>query len=102
VRLNLKGKAGRGPVKNRKESAMTTDENENTKNHPVFDQKIGLTSASVFKNISNGKTHYNTQIDHQYEKDGNYIDTKNYSLRDLLALREVVNGAIKFQALKPK
>ena len=71
-----------------------SDTNETRKNAPVAKVSIGLQSASIFKNESEGRVFYNVSFDRRYrDAEGNWKSTSSYGRDDLLALAKLADQA---------
>lgn len=61
---------------------------------PVATIRIGLQTANIWENATDGKTFYNVTFDRRYRDDsGNWHSSKSYSLRDLLVLAKLADMA---------
>ena len=71
-----------------------SDTNETKKNAPVAKVSVGLQTASIFKNESEGRAFYNVSFDRRYRTaDGNWKSTSSYGRDDLLALAKLADLA---------
>jgi hypothetical protein len=70
-----------------------SDTTETTKNVPVK-IKVGLQTASIFKNESKGRVFCNVTFDRRYrDGKGNWKSTDSYGMDDLLALAKLADLA---------
>ena len=71
-----------------------SDSNETKKNAPVAKVSVGLQTASIFKNESEGRAFYNVSFDRRYRTaDGNWKSTSSYGRDDLLSLAKLADLA---------
>lgn len=71
-----------------------SDSNETKKNLPVAKVTVGLQSASIFKNGSEGRAFYNVSFQRRYKAaDGKWKSTSSYGRDDLLALAKLADLA---------
>jgi len=71
-----------------------SDTNETKKNAPVAKVSVGLQTASIFKNESEGRAFYNASFDRRYRTaDGSWKSTSSYGRDDLLALAKLADLA---------
>ena len=71
-----------------------SDTNETKKNAPVAKVSVGLQTASIFKNESEGRAFFNVSFDRRYRNaDGNWKSTSSYGRDDLLALAKLADLA---------
>jgi len=71
-----------------------SDTNETKKNAPVAKVSVGLQTASIFKNESEGRAFYNVSFDRRYRTaDGSWKSTSSYGRDDLLALAKLADLA---------
>jgi len=67
-----------------------TDKND----PPVAKLRIGLQTASIWQNATDGKTFYTVTFDRRYrDEKGNWHSTTGYGLRDLLVLAKLADLA---------
>jgi len=67
-----------------------SDPNETKKSAPVARVSVGLQTASIWKNESEGRAFYNVSFDRRYrDADGNWKSTSSYGRDDLLALAKL-------------
>ena len=68
--------------------------NETKKNTPVATVRVGLQTASIWKNESEGRAFYNVTFDRRYRaaKD-DWKSTNSYGADDLLALAKLADLA---------
>ena len=68
--------------------------NETTKNAPVAKVSVGLQTASIWKNESEGRPFYNVTFDRRYRNaKGEWKSTDSYGREDLLALAKLADLA---------
>jgi len=68
--------------------------NETKKNAPVAKVSIGLQTASIWKNESEGRAFYNVTFDRRYRNgNGEWKSTDSYGGDDLLALAKLADLA---------
>lgn len=61
---------------------------------PVATIRIGLQTATIWENVTDGKTFYNVTFDRRYRDDAeNWHSSKSYGLRDLLVLAKLADMA---------
>ena len=71
-----------------------SDSNETKKNAPVAKVSVGLQTASIWKNESEGRAFYNVTFDRRYrDAEGNWKSTGSYGRDDLLALAKLADLA---------
>ena len=71
-----------------------SDTNETKKSAPVAKVSVGLQTASIWKNESEGRAFYNVSFDRRYRTaDGNWKSTSSYGRDDLLALAKLADLA---------
>jgi len=71
-----------------------SDTNETKKNAPVAKVSVGLQTASIFKNESEGRAFYNVSFDRRYRAaDDKWKSTSSYGRDDLLALAKLADLA---------
>jgi len=72
-----------------------SDKNETTKkNAPVAKVSIGLQTASIWKNESEGRVFYNVTFDRRYRNgNGEWKSTDSYGLDDLLVKAKLADLA---------
>src|ERR1700687_820309 len=86
-------KTGNDAGLKQKEKHMS-DSNETKKNAPVAKVSVGLQTASIFKNESEGRAFYNVSFDRRYRTaDGNWKSTSSYGRDDLLSLAKLADLA---------
>jgi len=69
-----------------------SDKNETKK--PVAKVSVGLQTAAIFKNESEGRAFYNVSFDRRYrDAAGNWKSTASYGRDDLLALAKLADLA---------
>jgi hypothetical protein len=71
-----------------------SDSNETKKNTPVAKVTVGLQTASIWKNESEGRAFYNVTFDRRYrDAEGKWKSTGSYGRDDLLALAKLADLA---------
>ncbi len=81
------------PVSNKAETNMS-DPIETKKNAPAAKVSVGLQTASIWKNESEGRVFYNVTFDRRYrDTQGNWKSTSSYGRDDLLALAKLADLA---------
>ena len=71
-----------------------SDTNETKKNAPVAKVSVGLQTASILKNESEGRAFYNVTFDRRYrDGEGGWKSTHSYGRDDLLALAKLADLA---------
>ena len=71
-----------------------SDTNETKKNAPVAKVSVGLQTASIFKNESEGRAFFNVSFDRRYRAaNGDWKSTSSYGRDDLLALAKLADLA---------
>ena len=71
-----------------------SDTNETKKNAPVAKVSVGLQTASIWKNESEGRAFYNVTFDRRYRNaQGEWKSTDSYGADDLLALAKLADLA---------
>lgn len=71
-----------------------SDTNETKKNAPVAKVSVGLQTASIWKNESEGRAFYNVTFDRRYrDAEGKWKSTSTYGRDDLLALAKLADLA---------
>ena len=71
-----------------------SDTNETKKSAPVAKASVGLQTASIWKNESEGRVFYNVSFDRRYrDAEGNWKSTSSYGRDDLLALAKLADLA---------
>ena len=71
-----------------------SDTNETKKNAPAAKVSVGLQTASIWKNESEGRAFYNVTFDRRYrDSEGNWKSTSSYGRDDLLALAKLADLA---------
>jgi len=81
------------PVSNKGETKMS-DTKETKKSAPVAKASVGLQTASIWKNESEGRVFYNVSFDRRYrDAEGNWKSTSSYGRDDLLALAKLADLA---------
>jgi hypothetical protein len=71
-----------------------SDTTETKKSAPVAKVSVGLQTASIWKNESEGRVFYNVGLDRRYrDADGNWKSTSSYGRDDLLALAKLADLA---------
>ena len=71
-----------------------SDKNETKKAAPVAKVSVGLQTASIWKNESEGRAFYNVTFDRRYRNaQGEWKSTDSYGADDLLALAKLADLA---------
>jgi hypothetical protein len=71
-----------------------SDTTETKKNAPVAKVSVGLQTASIWKNESEGRVFYNVTFDRRYRNGkGEWKSTDSYGADDLLALAKLADLA---------
>ena len=71
-----------------------SDTKTTSKNPPVAKVSVGLQTASIFKNESEGRVFYNVSFDRRYrDSEGNWKSSSSYGRDDLLALAKLADLA---------
>ncbi len=71
-----------------------SDTNETKKNAPVAKVSVGLQTASIWKNESEGRSFYNVTFDRRYrDAKGDWKSSDSYGRDDLLALAKLADLA---------
>jgi hypothetical protein len=73
---------------------MSDTKKTKTKSAPVAKVSVGLQTASIWKNVSEGWTFYNVTFDRRYrDGEGDWNSTDSYGRDDLLALAKLADLA---------
>jgi hypothetical protein len=71
-----------------------SDTNETKKHAPVAKVSVGLQTASIWKNESEGRAFYNVTFDRRYrDAQSDWKSTSSYGRDDLLALAKLADLA---------
>ena len=71
-----------------------SDTKETKKSAPVAKASVGLQTASIWKNESEGRVFYNVSFDRRYrDAEGNWKSSHSYNADDLLALAKAADLA---------